>query len=190
MAVTQNDIIQAAIRCAYQHGLPEVTRKRIGKEAGIRGQGLYNHFESKMSILVACFNYCDRNLSDLFEGYHLDPNDDLQTSLKKLWMRYFTYFVSHPAECAFYRQFRELKDAPDMSDRDESYFRAFRRLIDELEEKHHFLGAVPGNVITYYVRATTPYLARGISEGIVGDTPELRENMWQLASAGLSVLLA
>ena len=61
MAVNQNDIIQATIRCAYQYSLPEVTVKLIGKESGIKGQGLYNHFESKMDILVACFNYCDRN---------------------------------------------------------------------------------------------------------------------------------
>jgi len=188
MAVNQNDIIQATIRCAYQYSLPEVTVKLIGKEAGIKGQGLYNHFESKMDILVACFNYCDRNLSNLFEGYHLDPNDDLQTSLKKLWMRYFTYFVNHPEECAFYRQFRELKDIPDMSGRDESYFKGFRKLINELEEKHHFLGKIPSNVLLYYVRSTTPYLARAISENIVGNTPELRENMWQLISGGISAL--
>ena len=141
-----------------------------------------------MDMLAACFNYCDRNLSNLYEGYRLDPNDDLQTSLKKLWMRYFEYFVNHPEECAFYRQFRELKEIPDLSNREDSYFKGFWRLIAELDEKHHFLGRIPKNVILYYVRSTTPYLARGISEGILGDTPELRENMWKLASAGLSNL--
>ena len=60
--------------------------------------------------------------------------------------------------------------------------------IDELEEKHHFLGKIPSNVLLYYVRSTTPYLARAISENIVGDTPELRENMWQLISGGMSAL--
>lgn len=188
MAVNSNEIIEATIRCAYRTGLPAVTMNQIGQEVGILGQGLYNHFGSKAEILAACFQHCNQQLSDLYEGYQLDSEDDLQTSLKKLWFQYFNYFVTHPAENCFYRQFRELKDVPDTADPKSAQFRKLWELIDQLDQQFHFNCAVPQNMLVYYLRNITPYLARGLSEGILEDTEETREQMWQLVSNGLSVL--
>ena len=96
MAISKNDIIEATIRCTSRLGLPAVTMSTIGKEVGILAQGLYNHFDSKDAILKSCFDSCNRQLAGQFAGVTLNPEDDLQTSLKKLWMRYFLFFVNHP----------------------------------------------------------------------------------------------
>lgn len=96
MATTRQDIIDGTIRCVYRVGLPAVTMSMIGKEVGILGQGLYNHFDSKDDILSACFYYCKQQIAGLFKGYQLDPQDDLMASVKKLWMLLFYLLCESP----------------------------------------------------------------------------------------------
>ena len=194
MAISKNDIIEATIRCTSRLGLPAVTMSTIGKEVGILAQGLYNHFDSKDAILKSCFDSCNRQLAGQFAGVTLNPEDDLQTSLKKLWMRYFLFFVNHPGECCFYRQYRELAVAPppketeDMTFYSDPAFQHLWTLIDALDEKYDLFALVPKNMMVYYVRNITPYLARSFSDDIIPDTPENREYMWKLVSQGFSNL--
>lgn len=189
MPVNTQDIIEGTIRCAYRVGLPAVTMSAIGKEVGILGQGLYNHFDSKEEILLACFDYCKQQIAELFRGYRLDPADDLRTSVKKLWMRYFNYFVNHPEECAFYRNFREFAAVPPPTkEQDAEYLREFWCVVDELDARYGLFSRVSRKTMLYYVRNLTPYLARAISDEIMEDTPETREQLWLLAAEGLSLL--
>lgn len=187
MAVNHNDIILATIRCAHRDGLSAVTMKTIGKEVGILGQGLYNHFDSKDAILDACFDYCKAQIGALFCGYQLDPKDDLMTAVKKLWMRYFNYFVNHPDECSFYRNYRELSKKPLYED-GEAYLTEFWRLTEQLDAKYDLFQRIPRKTMLYYLRNLTPYLARAISDEIMEDSPEVREQLWLLAANGLSLL--
>ena len=189
MATTRQDIIDGTIRCAYRVGLPAVTISMIGKEVGILGQGLYNHFDSKEDILTACFDYCKQQIGSLYRGYALDPEDGLSAAVKKIWMKYFNYFVNHPEECAFYRNYRELGTcAPPPKEEDEPYLKELWRLADELDGKYHIFQRVSRKTMLYYVRNLTPYLARAISDQIMEDTPEVREQLWLLAANGLSLL--
>ncbi len=189
MAVTNQDIIDATIRCAYRIGLPAVTISAIGKEVGILGQGLYNHFSSKDDILTACFSHCKSQIADLFRNYELDPADDTETAIKKLWMRYFNYFVNHPAECAFYRNYQELTAIPyHDKEAEDAYLKDVKRLVGELDAKTPLFTRIPPNVVLYYVRNVTPYLARAVSDHIMDDTPEMREQLWLLAANGLSLM--
>ena len=191
--ISKPDIIAATIRCTAKIGLPAVTVNKIGKEVGILGQGLYNHFDSKDAILAACFDHCNRELAAVFAGYELNPEDDLETALKALWTKYFLYFVNHPEECCFYRQYRELgagipqKEDGEIFHSDEA-FRHLWDLINQLDDQHHLFSKVPKNMLVYYVRNITPYLARSLSDGIIEDTPESRENMWTMVSQGFSAM--
>ena len=189
MAVNHNDIIQGTIRCAHQVGLPAVTMSLIGKEVGILAQGLYNHFDSKEDILNACLEYCKQQIGDLYKGYALDPEDDLDTAVKKLWTRYFTYFINHPAECTFYRNYREMNSsARPPQDVDEPYLREFWRLVDELEAMYGKKLNMPRKSLLYYLRNLTPYLARAISEEIMEDSPQVREQLWRMTFGGLAAM--
>lgn len=191
MAVHANDIIEATIRCAHRVGLPGVTMSLIGKEVGILGQGLYNHFESKEAILMACFDHCKQQIGALYQGYRLGPEDDLNMAVKKLWLRYFNYFVNHPDECAFYRNYRELNFGPPPSQsEDESYLKDFWQLVDQLEQQYGCTLKIPRKSLLYYVRNLTPYLARAISDEIMEDTPETREQLWLMVFGGLSTMFA
>ena len=190
MPVNRDDIILATIRCAHRVGLPAVTMKTIGKEVGILGQGLYNHFDCKESILEACFDYCKEQIGALYHGYFLSPEDDPETAVKKIWLRYLDYFAVHPAECAFYRNYRELGGVvPPPQEEDESYLKDLWRLVDELEERYGRKLSVPRKTMLYYVRNLTPYLARAISDGIMEDTPAVREQLWRMAFGGISAML-
>lgn len=191
MAVNTNDIIEATLRCAHRVGLPGVTMSLIGKEVGILAQGLYNHFESKNAILIACFDYCKQQIGALYKGYELDPSDDLNTAVKKLWLKYFNYFVNHPDECAFYRNYRELNFGPPPSqDEDERYLKDFWRLVNRMEQQYGCCLKLPQKTLLYYLRNLTPYLARAISDEIMEDTPETREQLWQIVFGGLSTMFA
>ncbi len=184
--VTQQDIVHATIRCARKYGLPAVTISMIGKEVGILGQGLYNHFASKDDILSAAFNYCDRQLSDLFEQYQLDPDDDFEAAAKKLWFRYFDYFVNHPDERSFYCQFRETIDFPHKAERDPSYFQALRRILQQMEERWPCRDDLNRDVVALNLQYMTPVYADMADGGNPDQTQQIREQIWKMVYCGLS----
>lgn len=187
--VNASDIIHATFRCARKYGLSAVTMNTIGKEVGILGQGLYNHFSSKDDILSSAFNYCDRQLSDLFEGYQLDPGDDFESALKKLWFRYFDYFVQHPDERSFYRQFRESIHFPRKAERDPSYFRALGQIIAELESRFHFREDINRDAVQLHVQYMTPVYAEMADGGDPSQASVLRESIWNMMFSGFSGIL-
>lgn len=190
MPVSNHEIILATIRCAHRVGLPAVTMKTIGREVGILGQGLYNHFASKEDIMTACFDYCKAQIGALYRGYALSPEDDLETAVKQIWLRYFDYFVKHPDECAFYRNYRELSGTvPPPQGEDESYLDDVWRLVDELEKTYGKKLSVPRKTMLYYVRNITPHLARAISDHIMEDTPVVRDQLWSMVFGGVSAML-
>ncbi len=189
MRTKREDIIRGTIRCAHRVGLPAVTVKIIGNEVGILGQGLYNHFGSKEAILSACFEYCREQLAALYRDHKIAEEDDFEAAVKKIWLRSFEYWIGHPDECAFYRNYRELAcAAPPEPGAEEAQLQVIWRLVDRVEERYGVKLAVPRMTMLYYVRNLTPYLARAISDGIMEDTPQVREQLWRMVFGGLSAL--
>lgn len=187
--VSRQQIIHATMRCARRLGLPAVTINVIGKEVGILGQGLYNHFSSKDELLAACFNYCDRQLSDLYENFEFDPDESPIITVRKLWFKYFEYFINHPDENSFYRQFRETIDFPHQAERDSSYFRSLREILGKLNSKYHMFENFNPDIVLAYIRTVTPVFARFITDEYVPNTPEIQEQMWKIISGGFKELL-
>ena len=80
------------------------------------------------------------------------------------------------------------KETEDMTFYSDPAFQHLWALIDALDEKYDLFASVPKNMMVYYVRNITPYLARSFSDDIIPDTPENREYMWKLVSRGFSNL--
>lgn len=76
-------ILIAAARLIAEQGYHAVSMAEIGGEAGIVGSGIYRHFESKSSILVAIF---DRVIDDLLIDEHrvIRSRSDLARTLDLL----------------------------------------------------------------------------------------------------------
>jgi len=94
-------ILIAAARLIAEQGYHAVSMAEIGGEAGIVGSGIYRHFESKSSILVAIF---DRVIDDLVIDEHrvIGSRSDLARTLDLLIDGQVEFVVSSRAIAQVY----------------------------------------------------------------------------------------
>ncbi|MCR5784107.1 MAG: TetR/AcrR family transcriptional regulator [Eubacterium sp.] len=180
-------IIEGTIRCARKNGLSNVTMKTIGKEVGILGQGLYNHFENKEEVLNCCFEYCEKKIASLYNNYELDLDKDLMDILKEIWMIYFNYFVENPNENSFYRQFREAVrfSEPVKPSQEKDVFKSVNDIIDKIVERYpKVFSKVERNIVMAYVQFITPVFAQMYSDGKINGDEKTREELWNMISKG------
>ncbi len=187
----RESIIEGTIRCARKLGLSNVTMKTIGKEVGILGQGLYNHFENKEEVLNCCFEYCEQKIADLYEGYELDLSKKPEAIIKELWMIYFGYFAANPNENSFYRQFREAVrfSEPVKPSLEADVFKSVNDILDRVVEKYpQAFANVERNIVMAYVQFVTPVLAQMYSDGKIKKDASTQDQLWTMVSKGLGAL--
>jgi AcrR family transcriptional regulator len=68
---TKGKIFDTAVRMFYENGYNQVSMREIAKQVGIKAASIYNHFESKESILKAMYDFYDFN----WHRAELDIND-------------------------------------------------------------------------------------------------------------------
>ena len=53
MRYRREDVVARALRVLDDHGLADLTMRRLGTELGVRPSALYHHFDNKQSLLAA-----------------------------------------------------------------------------------------------------------------------------------------
>lgn len=124
-------ILSAATTLVARNGFHSVSMTDIGKEAGITGAGIYRHFDSKVSILVALF---ERVIDDLLTDEHdiVAESTDLCRSLRLLIDGQVEFVVGNRAIAQVYHN--EIQNLPD-----EDHRRLRRKQRLYIEEWVHLL---------------------------------------------------
>lgn len=60
----RQDLIDTALRLFYEHGIHAIGINQVLQEAGVAKQTLYNHFESKDSLVEAAVEHRDKLFSN------------------------------------------------------------------------------------------------------------------------------
>lgn len=90
--LTQDDIVEAAIRIVDTEGLPSLTMRHLGAELGVEAMSLYYHFPNKAAVLEAA-------RVKLYQGISgsEDPGAPWQTEIRAVMFSTYRLARAHPS---------------------------------------------------------------------------------------------
>ena len=187
---TKTRIITAAIKAVRQYGLEGVRIQNVSELAGISSGAIYRHFDSKDQLLVECFTYVDRQAASIFEHLKFNPLvmlTDPMGAVKSLWLPYFRFWTSHPDETVFYHRFRDSTFFPKYDkSRDVTYFKTFIGMVHAFKKVFPRLDRINQDLLWLHVLTSTVMYAKYVVEGILPNSQETEDTVFQLLTTGLS----
>ena len=168
-------ILGAAADLVARNGYHAVSMTDIGTEAGITGSGIYRHFESKASILVAIF---ERVIDELLSAERriIDSETDLEQALDRMIADQVEFVVGDRAIARVYHN--EITNLPV---EDQSRLRRKQRIY--LEEWVHLVRELRSDLDDAYAR-TLVHAAIGAVQSALFHNVGLPEHRLREALAG------
>lgn len=187
---TKTRVLSATMKAVRQYGLEGARIHNISEFAGISPGAMYRHFKSKDELLVVCFTHVDQQAAEIFEHLNFDSSAisaDPMGAVKSLWLPYFRFWVAHPDETVFYHRFRDSAAFPKYDKlRDASYFGAFSRMVRAFMCAFPSLRRVNQDVLWLHVLTSTVMYAKYVVEGLLPDSQETEDTVFQFLTTGLS----
>ena len=187
---TKMRILSAVIKAVRQYGLEGVRVQNVSELAGVSPGALYRYFDGKEQLLLECFLYVDRQAAEIFEDLHFDPltiRADPMGAVKRLWLPYFRFWTSHPDETVFYYRFRDSAFFPQYDKtRDFIYFKTFAGMVQDFKRAFPCLDWMNQDLLWLHVLTSTVMYARYVVEGVLPNSQETEDTIFQLLATGLS----
>lgn len=183
-------ILSAVMKAVRQYGLEGVRVQNVSELAGVSPGALYRYFDGKDRLLLECFLYVDRQAAEIFEDLQVDPQTirtDPMGAVKRLWLPYFRFWTSHPDETVFYYRFRDSAFFPKYDKtRDFTYFKTFAGMVQDFKRVFPCLDWMNQDLLRLHVLTSTVMYARYVVEGVLPNSQETEDTIFQLLATGLS----
>lgn len=187
---TKTRILSATMKAVRQYGLEGARVQNISGLAGISPGAMYRYFKSKDELLAACFTYVDQQAAAIFEGLRFNPlamRTDPMGVVKDLWLPYFRFWVAHPDETVFYHRFRDSAAFPRFyKSYNVSHFQAFGGMVRAFMNTFPGLRRINQDVLWLHVLTSTVMYAKYVVEGLLPNSQETEDTVFQFLSVGLS----
>lgn len=178
------------MKAVRQYGLEGVRIQHVSEFAEISPGAIYRYFESKDQLLVECFTYVDKQAAAIFEHLKFNPLHMLADpigAVKALWLPYFRFWTAHPDETVFYHRFRDSTFFPKYDKvRDASYFSSFVRMVRAFMRAFPSLRSMNQDLLWLHVLTSTIMYAKYVVEGILPNSQDTEDTVFQLLTTGLS----
>ena len=190
MDYTKTRILSATMKAVRQYGLEGARVQNISGLAGISPGAMYRYFKSKDELLAACFTYVDQQAAAIFEDLRFNPlamRTDPMGVVKDLWLPYFRFWVAHPDETVFYHRFRDSAAFPRFyKSYNVSHFQAFGGMVRAFMDTFPGLRRINQDVLWLHVLTSTVMYAKYVVEGLLPNSQETEDTVFQFLSVGLS----
>lgn len=187
---TKTRILSATMKAVRQYGLEGARVQNISGLAGISPGAMYRYFKSKDELLAACFTYVDQQAAAIFEDLRFNPlamRTDPMGVVKDLWLPYFRFWVAHPDETVFYHRFRDSAAFPGFyKNQSLTYFNAFGNMVRAFMDTFPSLRRINQDVLWLHVLTSTVMYAKYVVEGLLPNSQETEDTVFQFLSVGLS----
>ena len=128
--------------------------------------------------------------AEIFEDLQVDPQTiraDPMGAVKGLWLPYFRFWTSHPDETVFYYRFRDSAFFPKYDKtRDFTYFKTFAGMVQDFKRVFPCLDWMNQDLLRLHVLTSTVMYARYVVEGVLPNSQETEDTIFQLLATGLS----
>ncbi len=190
---TRNRILRATCKAVRQYGLDGVRIQNISELAGLSPGALYRYFDSKETLLEACFVDVDKRVAGLFDRMDIDWErvlaDPVET-VRTLWLSYFRFWIARPDETVFYNSFRNTPGFHAFDrERDTSHFQTLANAIERTKDIFPGLREMNQTVLCIHMLGATVMYARCVVEGILPDNERTENEIFRLLISGLTGLL-
>ena len=187
---TKTRILSATMKAVRQYGLEGARVQNISGLAGISPGAMYRYFKSKDELLAACFTYVDQQAAAIFEDLRFNPlamRTDPMGVVKDLWLPYLRFWVAHPDETVFYHRFRDSAAFPRFyKSYNVSHFQAFGGMVRAFMNTFPGLRRINQDVLWLHVLTSTVMYAKYVVEGLLPNSQETEDTVFQFLSVGLS----
>ncbi len=187
---TKTRILSATMKAVRQYGLEGARVQNISGLAGISPGAMYRYFKSKDELLAACFTYVDQQAAAIFEDLRFNPlamAADPMGAVRTLWQPYFRFWVAHPDETVFYHRFRDSAAFPGFyKNQSLTYFNAFGNMVRAFMDTFPSLRRINQDVLWLHVLTSTVMYAKYVVEGLLPNSQETEDTVFQFLSVGLS----
>ena len=187
---TKTRILSAAMKAVRQYGLEGVRVQNISELAGVSPGAMYRYFKSKDELMVACFASIDQQAADIFDHLKFNPLlmlSDPMGAVRSLWVPYFRFWVAHPDETVFYHRFRDSAAFPEFYKHyDGSHFNTFGGMVRAFMNTFPSLRRINQDLLWLHVLTSTVMYAKYVVEGVLPNTQETEDTVFQFISVGLS----
>ena len=187
---TKTRILSATMKAVRQYGREGARVQNISGLAGISPGAMYRYFKSKDELLAACFTYVDQQAAAIFEDLRFNPlamRTDPMGVVKDLWLPYFRFWVAHPDETVFYHRFRDSAAFPRFyKSYNVSHFQAFGGMVRAFMNTFPGLRRINQDVLWLHVLTSTVMYAKYVVEGLLPNSQETEDTVFQFLSVGLS----
>lgn len=187
---TKTRILSAAMKAVRQYGLEGVRVQNISELAGISPGAMYRYFKSKDELMAACFASVDQQAAEIFEHLKFNPLimlSDPMKAVRSLWVPYFRFWVAHPDETVFYHRFRDSAAFPAFYKHyDGSHFNTFGGMVRAFMNTFPSLRGINQDLLWLHVLTSTVMYAKYVVEGVLPNTQETEDTVFQFISVGLS----
>lgn len=187
---TKTRILSAAMKAVRQYGLEGVRVQNISELAGISPGAMYRYFKSKDELMVACFASIDQQAAAIFDHLKFNPLimlTDPMKAVRSLWVPYFRFWVAHPDETVFYHRFRDSAAFPEFYKHyDGSHFNTFGGMVRAFMNTFPSLRRINQDLLWLHVLTSTVMYAKYVVEGVLPNTQETEDTVFQFISVGLS----
>lgn len=165
-SVTRSDVLDAALTLFAERGYHGTSLKQVAERLNIRTPSLYNHMESKSSLLRAIvLDTLDRVVVD-FDRVTADVEDPVE-ALRVATEVYALHHATHPREALVVNQDSSSLDEPDRTTAQQirrDHERAFRQIIIDGQEAGVFVVETP-KLASFAIREMCVSIARWFHEG-------------------------
>lgn len=187
---TRTRILSATMKAVRQYGLEGARVQNISDLAGISPGAMYRYFKSKDELLIACFTYVDQQAAAIFESLKFNPMAmaaDPMGAVRSLWQPYFRFWVAHPDETVFYHRFRDSASFPGFYKAQHySYFDTFGNMVRAFMNTFPSLRQINQDVLWLHVLTSTVMYAKYVVEGLLPNSQETEDTVFQFLTVGLS----
>lgn len=187
---TKARILSATMKAVRRYGLEGTRIQNISELAGVSPGAMYRYFDSKDALILACFTHIDQQAAAIFEDLDFDSQaivTDPIDAVRSLWVPYFRFWVSRPDETVFYHRFRDSAFFPKYDKmRDASYFGSFVVMVRAFMGTFPDLRRINQDLLWLHVLTSTVMYAKYVVEGILPNTQETEDTIFQLLTVGLS----
>lgn len=178
-------ILENTIKYVADHGLENVTTKKVALSMNISEGTVLYHFKNKKILLSECLYYIDNQVDSIFRGIPFF-SFSLFKGVQKLWYEYFMYFIEHGDYAKFYSMYRTSSyyNEEVMKEQEKS-FNFFVKITKKIMPK---LGMNSDIFWPYVIEITLSFAAK-IADNKIENTNENIEEIFNIIFFGMNGII-
>lgn len=125
-------ILSVAIAIFNEKGYKGATTAEIASEVGINEPTLYNHFENKKALFIACFEEITKELLSLYAEVYRQYKDNEVEYIMGVSLKYIEFVYNNPEKSRFLVHLLAYKDDNEFNNIFNAFFKQSLSTIEKM----------------------------------------------------------